>query len=85
MKLTTEAYDGIRLQKTVNPTEEERLNFLEHMLRRVGIHELLCESKRPEFEEKKHWWSSRDLAFPHDCDCWLSEPFGSTGLSGDYA
>jgi hypothetical protein len=62
-----------------NPTLEERVNFLEHLLRKAAPHEMLCESKRPEFETK-HWWSTPSVVFPHACDCWLSDPFGTTGL-----
>ena len=65
--------------KPENPTLEERVNFLEYMLRRPRPHELLCESKRPEFITK-HWWSTPSVIFPHACDCWLSEPFGTTGF-----
>lgn len=79
MKTDTIIHKYFHVHKTHIPTLEERVNYLEYTLREAGAHEQLCESRRPEFN-KPHWWSSPVLDFPYDCDCWLSEPFGTTGI-----
>lgn len=84
MKSNLVTHNDTLMHKTTNPTETERINFLEYSIRRMGIHEPLCESRRPEFV-KKHSWSAPTVTKPHACDCWLSEPFGSIGLSADYS
>lgn len=78
MKIQPTPINGATFRKTVKPSDKERINFLEHTLRRMQVHEILCDSRRPEFV-KPHWWSTTQITRPHPCDCWLSEPFGSVG------
>lgn len=67
------------LTPTSTPTLDERVNFIETVLRKNQAHEMFCAVRTPEFT-KKNWWSMSDLTFPHECDCWLSRPFGTMGL-----
>lgn len=77
---------GTFLTKTENPTDEERLNFLESQIRRIELHEPMCDTILIEPEYGKiNWWKRTIIAKKAACDCWLSQPFGSVGLSGNYA
>lgn len=74
------------LTKTTNATDEERLNFLEAQIRRIQLHEPMCDTILIEPEYGKiNWWKRTIITKKASCDCWLSKPFGSVGLSGNYS
>lgn len=70
---------------TSNPTDEERLNFLETQIRRLYIHGPMCDTiVMPTEYGKVNWWKRTVVIKKAVCDCWLSQPLGSMGLTGVY-
>lgn len=66
-----------RLYRPVeNPTLEQRVDFLEKMLRQTHVHESRCARNFPDI--KGRFWNWEYVYKP--CDCWLTSSLGTQGI-----
>lgn len=74
---------------TSTPTDAQRINFLEALLRAENRHEPSCPSQNPTIDFA-NWKLDADPASSrgnspkitqHACNCWLTKPFGTVGLT----